>query len=103
MENHTKYSMKPQPKVFQHYLFKVLKVESFLPIPFATSYSEKIHRDKVYETNKKTYNAVQTIVSMHMYPAYWMNQKMIYVDRALQKRLKLEKICFLSIYTRFNR
>jgi cytochrome c-type biogenesis protein CcsB len=26
-----------------------------------------------------------------MYPAYWMNQKMIYVDRALQKRLKLEK------------
>ena len=51
----------------------------------------KIHREKKYQEKDKTYNAVQTIVSMHMYPAYWMNQKMIYVDRVLQKRLSLEK------------
>ena len=76
--------------------FSTLLVQSFEGriIPAHTLCDQllrKIHRDKVYETNKKTYNAVQTIVSMHMYPAYWMNQKMIYVDRALQKRLKLEK------------
>ena len=76
--------------------FSTLLVQSFEGriIPAHTLCDQllrKIHRDKVYVTNKETYNAVQTIVSMHMYPAYWMNQKIIYVDRALQKRLQLEK------------
>ena len=76
--------------------FSTLLVQSFEGriIPAHTLCDQllrKIHRDKVYVSNKETYNAVQTIVSMHMYPAYWMNQKIIYVDRALQKRLQLEK------------
>ena len=76
--------------------FSTLLVQSFegriIPVhTLCDQLLRKIHRDKVYVSNKETYNAVQTIVSMHMYPAYWMNQKMIYVDRALQKRLQLEK------------
>ncbi len=51
----------------------------------------KVHRDKSFIHESESYNAVQTIVSMHMYPAFWMKQKIIYVARALQSRLGLEK------------
>ncbi len=51
----------------------------------------KVHRDKYFTKGSESYSAVQTIVSMHMYPAFWMKQKIIYVARALQKRLNLEK------------
>ena len=36
----------------------------------------KLHRDKTY----KEYNAVQTIISMHIYWDYWMDEKMIYIS-----------------------
>ena len=51
----------------------------------------KVHRDQMFTLDNETYNAVQTIVSMHMYPAFWMNQKIIYAATALQKRLGLKK------------
>lgn len=51
----------------------------------------KVHRDQNFTLDNETYNAVQTIVSMHMYPAFWMNQKIIYAATALQKRLGLKK------------
>lgn len=36
----------------------------------------KIHRGNTY----KDYNAIQTIVSMHMHPDYWMSEDIIYVS-----------------------
>ena len=51
----------------------------------------KVHRDKSFTYESQSYNAVQTVVSMHMYPAFWMKQKIIYVARALQSRLGIEK------------
>lgn len=51
----------------------------------------KVHRAKSLKHKNEEYNAVQTIVSMHMYPAYWMKQKTIYAATALQKRLGIEK------------
>ena len=51
----------------------------------------KVHRDKSFIYKSESYNAVQTILSMHMYPAFWMKQKIIYVATALQSRLGLDK------------
>lgn len=46
---------------------------------------------KIYRGNEyKKYNAVQTVMSMHMYPNYWMNQKIIQVPSAVRDRLKLK-------------
>jgi cytochrome c-type biogenesis protein CcsB len=45
---------------------------------------------KIYGKNKyKEFNAVQTIMSMHMYPDYWMNEKIINVPKATREQLKL--------------
>lgn len=45
---------------------------------------------KVYRSNKyKEYNAVQTIMSMHMYPSYWMDQKVIQVPAVVRNELKV--------------
>lgn len=41
----------------------------------------KIHRADKYED----YNAVQTIVSMHMYPDYWYDKKIVYVSSNLKE------------------
>ncbi len=40
----------------------------------------KLYRSSKYEGR----NAVQTVISMHMYPDYWMNQKLILVPLALR-------------------
>ena len=46
---------------------------------------------KIYGKNKyKEYNAVQTIMSMHMFPQYWGKQKIIAVPKAIRERLKLK-------------
>lgn len=42
---------------------------------FADQIMRKVHRANTFEK----YNAVQTIMSMHMYPDYWMRQDLIYV------------------------
>ncbi len=57
-------------------------------IPFHTMCNEllvKISGKNSYNGN----NAVQTVMSMHMYPEYWMTQKVINVPKAVQERLKL--------------
>jgi cytochrome c-type biogenesis protein CcsB len=41
----------------------------------------KIHRADNFEN----YNAIQTIVSMHMYPDYWYDKKIIYVSSNLKE------------------
>lgn len=46
----------------------------------------KLSRKKTYEEK----NAVQTIVSMHMYPEYWTSQDVIYVSSNIVERLKLK-------------
>ena len=47
-------------------------------IPFHT-FSDQILRKVHRSSTFKEYNAVQTVMSMHLYPAYWMRQDIIYV------------------------
>jgi cytochrome c-type biogenesis protein CcsB len=49
----------------------------------------KIHGEPKFEA----YNAVQTILSLHMYGKYWMKKPMILVPMAVRERLKLKKYC----------
>ena len=49
----------------------------------AVTLLRKIHRSDRYES----YNAVQTIVSMHMYPDYWFDKKIVYVSKNLKESL----------------
>ncbi len=47
----------------------------------------------------KDWDAVQVITSMHMYPDYWVGQKIINVPKAVRERLKLDKyVSFLDVY-----
>lgn len=47
---------------------------------------------KVYGANKfKDFNAVQAVMSMHMYPDHWMQEKMILVPSVLREPYGLEK------------
>ena len=47
---------------------------------------------KLYRANKyEGRNAVQTVISMHMYPDYWMNEKVILVPAALFDQYNLTK------------
>jgi len=46
----------------------------------------KIHRKETYED----YNAIQTIVSMHMYPSYWFDKKIVYVSANLRDTLGIK-------------
>ena len=45
----------------------------------------KVHRGNKFED----YNAVQTIMSMHMYPDHWMDVKIIQVSSNLKEKLKV--------------
>jgi len=61
-------------------------------VPFHTLCDQllrKIHRKNVFQDGDHTYNAVQTITSMHMTPEAWLNKKIIYVSKVLQDTLKL--------------
>jgi cytochrome c-type biogenesis protein CcsB len=58
-------------------------------VPFHSLCDEllrKVHGGKTYNE----YNAVQTVISMHMYPNHWMNEKVISIPSALRERLKLK-------------
>lgn len=59
--------------------------------PFHTVCDEllrKIHRKNTFTDSKgNTYNAVQTILSMHMSPERWMNEKIVYVSKVLYPSL----------------
>ena len=55
---------------------------------------------KVYGKNHyKSYNAVQTVISWHLYGRYWMKEPMISVPSALRERLNLNKYCSLKDLT----
>lgn len=59
-------------------------------IPFHTLCDQllsKIHRSNTYNQ----YNAVQTVLSMHMYPQYWLQQKIIQVPANLREFLKVKE------------
>lgn len=45
----------------------------------------KVHRDNSFEG----YNAVQVVMSMHMYPNYWLDKKVIHVSSNLRDRYKV--------------
>jgi len=46
---------------------------------------------KLYRSNKyEDLNAVQAVMSMHMYPDYWMEQKVIQVPAAVREKYKLK-------------
>lgn len=48
-------------------------------IPFHT-FSDQIARKLMYSDKYKDLNAVQLVMSMHMYPPYWVEQDVIYVS-----------------------
>ncbi len=61
-------------------------------MPFHTL-SEQLLR-KIYRSNSyKDYNAVQVVMSMHMYPEYWGHEEIIYVSSKgeLREKLGVEK------------
>ena len=45
----------------------------------------KVHRDNKFEG----YNAVQVVMSMHMYPDYWFGKRVVHVSSNLRERFKL--------------
>ncbi len=46
---------------------------------------------KIYRAdNYEEYNAVQTIMSMHMYPDYWYDKKIVYVSKNLRDQLGIK-------------
>lgn len=55
----------------------------------------KIHGSNSY----KDYNAVQTVLSWHMYGRYWMKQPILLVPSAVRARLNLKKYCSLEELT----
>lgn len=73
--------------------------------PFHTVCDEllrKIHRANKFEDGTgNSYNAVQTILSMHMSPDAWMNKKIVYVSAVLRDTLGVEGK-YASIYDLLN-
>ena len=46
---------------------------------------------KIYRADKyEEYNAVQTIMSMHMYPDYWYDKKIVFVSKNLRDQLGIK-------------
>jgi len=59
-------------------------------IPYHTMCDQLLR--KIYGKSKfEDYNAVQVVTSMHMYPLYWNNQKIIRVQPAVRERLGLSE------------
>jgi cytochrome c-type biogenesis protein CcsB len=59
-------------------------------VPFHTL-SDQLLR-KIYGKNTfENHNAIQTILSMHMYPDHWMSVPIISVPKVVQERLKIGK------------
>jgi len=51
----------------------------------------KIHRDNFFTDGDHKYNAIQTVLSMHMTPEAWMEKKVIYVSKALREALGMKE------------
>ncbi|MES2557573.1 MAG: cytochrome c biogenesis protein CcsA [Bacteroidota bacterium] len=58
---------------------------------------------KLYRNNKyEKHNAVQAVMSMHMYPDHWMEQKVIQVPTAVRDKYNLEAYAsFIELSDRF--
>lgn len=52
---------------------------------------DKLLRDIANKTSYKNFNAVQTIMSMHMYPDYWMGEKIIEIPSNLREKLDVKE------------
>ena len=52
---------------------------------------DKLLRDIANKTSYKNFNAVQTIMSMHMYPDYWMGEKIIEIPANLREKLGVKE------------
>jgi cytochrome c-type biogenesis protein CcsB len=59
-------------------------------VPFHTL-ADQLTRKLTHSNQFKELNCVQFILSMHMYPSYWVNQPFIQVPRALRDALKLKE------------
>lgn len=96
--NHANHQMTaPKPNMEHHFIsdehaeeMASLLVQDFQGriIPFHTL-ADQLMR-KIYGKNKwDKQNAVQTIMSMQMYPEFWFTQKVIAVPKAVREQLKL--------------
>lgn len=62
-------------------------------VPFHTLCNKllrKINRHETYQDGDNSYNAVQTILSMHMTPDAWLNKPIIYIPRVLRETLGIK-------------
>lgn len=62
-------------------------------VPFHTLSEQlltKISRKNTYTDGDHTYNAVQTVLSMHMQPDAWLDKKVIFVSKVLREKLKMK-------------
>jgi cytochrome c-type biogenesis protein CcsB len=59
-------------------------------VPFHTL-ADQLTRKLTHDNKFKALNAVQFILSLHMYPSYWVNQPFIQIPRNLREPLKLKE------------
>jgi cytochrome c-type biogenesis protein CcsB len=59
-------------------------------VPFHTL-ADQLTRKLTHDNKYKDLNAVQFILSLHMYPSYWVSQPIIQVPRSLREPLKLKE------------
>lgn len=59
-------------------------------VPFHTL-ADQLTRKLTHSNKYKDLNAVQFVLSLHMYPSYWVSQPFIQVPRSLREPLKLKE------------
>ena len=59
-------------------------------VPFHTL-ADQLTRKLTHDNKYKDLNAVQFVLSLHMYPSYWVSQPIIQVPRSLREPLKLKE------------
>jgi cytochrome c-type biogenesis protein CcsB len=59
-------------------------------VPFHTL-ADQLSRKLTHSNKYKDLNAVQFVLSLHMYPSYWVSQPFIQVPRSLREPLKLKE------------
>lgn len=59
-------------------------------VPFHTL-ADQLTRKLTHDNKFRDLNAVQFILSLHMYPSYWVNQPFIQIPRNLREPLKLKE------------
>jgi len=59
-------------------------------VPFHTL-ADQLTRKLTHDNKYKELNAVQFVLSLHMYPSYWVSQPIIQVPRSLREALQLKE------------